>query len=151
MIDGLRDRFYGSANSTGGLVASNAVTAIASGPEANVLAIAANMVVQWIKEYDWFDQRRWAIPTLILLGLVIGAVLWRDDLHKLLVGGLNIAGQAWSNYRTLSPNPVMPAAGDVEWTGSSFIPSPLVYQSPSESSGSLSETPKTDRFKGLKG
>ena len=97
-------------NSTGGLVTYNALTAATSGTEANILAGVLNMVMQWLKGFDWYDQNRWAIPTLLVLGLTTAGLLWRDELQRAVLGGLNIAAQAWQNYAALSDHPTMPPA-----------------------------------------
>ena len=100
-------------NSTGGLVTYNALTAVVSGPEANITAGALNMVMQWLKQFPRFNQNLWAVPVLVALGLVVAAALWHDELRKVLLGGLNISAQAWQNYAALREGPIMPPAAAI--------------------------------------
>ena len=100
-------------NGAAGLGSYNVLTAVVSGPEANILAGFCNMVVQWIKGFEWFDQNVWSIPLLLVLGLGTGLLLWHDDLNRALMGGLNISAQSWVNFAALKDGPIMPPAASI--------------------------------------
>ena len=98
-------------NKGGALIASNTATAIASGPEANLIAVFINMVMQSLKQWKHYDQGTWAVPTLCLLGFGIAIGLEHDHIETAIKHGMNYAGQAWVSFRALSPDPIMPPAG----------------------------------------
>lgn len=111
-------------NGTGGFLLSNTATTAASGWEATVLSATLNMLLQWLKQFGWYRQNTYAIPTLLILGLALGVALWHDETRRAVLAGLNIAGQAWANYNSLKEGPLMAPAEDM-WTrqSSELLPS----------------------------
>lgn len=84
-------------------VASNVGTTIASG-DGVVMGLAAllNVVGQKLKQYHWFRQNAWMIPTLLALGLALALFLVEDWRQAVLKAGM-ATWQAILNYGALGP------------------------------------------------
>lgn len=77
------------------------------GPEVLAITAGLNALAQWVKMWDFFDQNKYLIPLLLLLGLVIAVILWHDDMRRALMNAMLSVDTAVKNYGQLRTVGVM--------------------------------------------
>lgn len=77
------------------------------GPEVLGITGALNVIGQWIKGFNFFNQNRWMIPLLLVLGLGIAGIIWHDDIRRAILNGFMAVDTAVKNYGVLREVGVM--------------------------------------------
>ena len=88
------------------------------------LAAGLNAIAQGVKQFTWFDEKRWTIWLLIFVGIALACWVYRDPNHwdltkfwmpgyfeiptKGVLNGLTAAFQALSNFHGLLATGVSP-------------------------------------------
>lgn len=83
------------------------------GPEVLGITGALNVVGQWIKMHDWFDQNKWLIPLLVVIALAIAVAMWHDNIPKAVLNAAMAVDNAIKNYGALKGVGVLQAGTDV--------------------------------------
>jgi hypothetical protein len=82
----------------GTLGITNVGTAQSGGSEVTAIAAFLNLVAQFIKMPEHFNQNRWLIPILLILG-ILAAYFVLHDFSKAFLDGSLAALQSVVNYR----------------------------------------------------
>jgi len=83
---------------------SNALTVSQQGADIAGIAAGTTLLFQWLKQYKWFDQHRWAPLTLLVIAVLItiGVYLLAKgidaNLGEAIPRGMWAAWQAFENY-----------------------------------------------------
>lgn len=123
-------------------VATNTMSGGFSGNwEVNAMAGGLNALIQWLKEYSWFNEKRWTIPTMLAVGVLVLCWYYRDPAHwdlislipftphflepgymdlpgKGLLQGIQSAFQSLANYHGLAmtgASPLKPTSYPQTW------------------------------------
>ncbi len=93
------------------VAASNAMVQQFTGgdPGPNLLSCVLNVVAQPIKEIPWINERYWLPLILLVVGMLVGWIVWADHAKAILDGG----AAAWNsliNYRGLKVAGISPFA-----------------------------------------
>lgn len=94
---------------------------IASGTGWEIQGIAAflNLAAQYAKMHRRFDQDRWTIPLLIILGIALAYLVWLD-VGRAILNGAIAAWQANANYKTLNATGIQILAPATPYEGDRF-------------------------------
>lgn len=86
------------AAGTGVMAGSNALTATQFGVDVSGVALLANMLFQWLKHYDWFDQHRYWPLALLLISILAFVLIHHEHIEDAIWKGGAAAFQAAANY-----------------------------------------------------
>lgn len=77
---------------------TNALTGSQLGADVVGIAAGVTMLFQGLKQFEWFEQHRWAPFVLLALGFAMAALVTQGDIAQTIVKGGGAAWQAMANY-----------------------------------------------------
>ena len=109
-----------------GSVATNTVASLATtfapalpsntmgvgGPEVELLAQFLGALAQIPKMWSFFHQSTWLPVCIILTSLALGAIIWHDEIQKMILNSGAAAFRSLQTYGTLSKMGVLSAGTD---------------------------------------